>query len=61
MQEEYYTVAEIQKILRIGRTNVYDLIRQPDFPKTQLGNKYLIPKSQFENFMKHIMYKQYKY
>ena len=61
MEEYYYTIRDIQNILRIGRTNSYDLIRQPDFPKIKLGKKYLIPKSEFEKFMNRNLYKTYDF
>lgn len=56
---EYLTVEEVQDILKIGRTKVYKLIHQPDFPKTKIGRNFRIPKAEFEKFMKRNLYKEY--
>lgn len=58
--EEYYTVSDIQHILKIGRRKAYQLVNQSDFPKFRIGHDIRIPKSAFEDFMKHILYTDYE-
>lgn len=53
---EYYTVAEVQEILKLGRKNAYALVNQPDFPKLRIGRSIRIPKQEFEQFMAHLLY-----
>ena len=57
--EKYLTVQEIQEVLNLGRTKIYELVNQPDFPKVKMGRKILIPESEFNNFMKRYLYKTY--
>lgn len=54
-----YTVKELQKILKLGKNTVYELVSQPDFPTIKLGKKYLIPKKSLEEWMKRHLYKEY--
>ena len=56
---EYYTVAEVQKILKFGRKKTYELVNQPDFPKIRIGREIRIPKTEFEKFLGHLLYKEY--
>lgn len=56
--EEYLTVKEVSQILKMGINKTYDLIAQKDFPKIKIGGRYLVPKSSFENYMKHNIYKE---
>lgn len=59
--EKYLTVQEIQEVLNLGRTKIYELVNQPDFPKVKMGRKILIPESEFNNFMKRYLYKTYTF
>lgn len=56
---EYYTVADVQKILKFSRKKTYALVNQPDFPKMKIGREIRIPKEEFEKFLKHLLYKEY--
>jgi len=38
-----YTVAELQDVLKIGRSTAYDLLRQPGFPAVKIKTTYRIP------------------
>lgn len=52
--EEYpdiVTPEDIQKMLRIGRNSVYDLLKQGKIKSLRVGKKYLIPKTSVINFL----------
>lgn len=52
--EEYpdiVTPDDIQKMLRIGRNSVYDLLKQGKIKSLRVGKKYLIPKTSVINFL----------
>ncbi|MCM1172859.1 MAG: helix-turn-helix domain-containing protein [Clostridium sp.] len=59
-ETEFYTVTEMMYMLRISQRSAYKLVHKPDFPKIQIGHKYLIPKKDFDRFMQRNMYRQYK-
>lgn len=56
--EEFLTVDDVCKILKIGKNQGYKLVEQPDFPKIQIGKLYRIPKSKFEKYLTNNTYKQ---
>ena len=45
------TPDDIQKMLRIGRNSVYDLLKQGKIKSLRVGKKYLIPKTSMINFL----------
>ena len=45
------TSEDIQKMLRIGRNSVYDLLKQGKIKSLRVGKKYLIPKTSVINFL----------
>lgn len=57
----FYTVDEVSEILRLNKKNAYKLVQHNDFPKLILGRKILIPKEEFEKFIKHNLYSKYEY
>lgn len=57
---EFYTVQDIINILHLSQRTTYKLVHKPDFPKIRIGNRYLIPKKDFERWVSSNMYKQYK-
>ena len=61
MSDEYLTVKDVQKILKFSRTKTYQLVSQPDFPKTKIGREIRIPRVEFEKFMRQILYKEYRF
>ena len=44
---EFYTVPELQTMLRIGRNSVYKLVNSYGFPTVSVGNRIIIPKDRF--------------
>ena len=57
---EFYTVNEVMFMLHLSQRTVYKLVHKPDFPKIRIGNRYLIPKKDFDRFIQRNMYKHYK-
>lgn len=49
--DEFYTIKEIQELLKIGKNTAYKLVREPGFPKVRIGCDYRIPKGQFEKWL----------
>lgn len=47
------------KILGFSKTKTYAIINQNDFPKIKIGKDIRIPKTEFEKFMKKLLYKEY--
>lgn len=54
---EMYEIRDIQRILKIGRNNVYKLIKLPNFPVIRIGTKYIIPRKQFEQWVDKSIHK----
>ncbi|MDD4370973.1 MAG: helix-turn-helix domain-containing protein [Anaerostipes sp.] len=52
MKEEYLKPSEISKILGYGMTKTYALIHTNGFPKIKIGRGYLIPRSEFDKWIK---------
>ena len=52
--QEYLTVQDVQKILRIGRDLSYEIVSRPDFPKIKVGRCYRIPADKFEKWLRHM-------
>jgi len=56
LEKKVYEVEEIQQILNISRTKVYDYIRnvyqkQSPFRVLKIGKNYRIPKTSFDNWL----------
>lgn len=49
------TVEEAQKILRVGRTKIYELCRTDGFPTLRIGNRIVIPRDELFAWMKSQM------
>lgn len=47
------TVSDVSKVLRIGRNNAYDLCNSADFPSVKIGNRIIIPKLAFIEWLKN--------
>lgn len=58
--KQFYTVTEIKKILTIGTSKCYNLVKSDGFPSIKIGNKYLVPKDEFEKWVKTYTYHEYK-
>lgn len=52
------TVKEVSEALGIGINQTYTLIKHDDFPKLKIGTKYVIPKDEFEKWVKIHAYSQ---
>lgn len=51
MEPKVYTVAEVQKILHIGKDKAYRLFKQKSFPSFQFDGRYLVRVSDFDNWL----------
>lgn len=52
MERIMLTPKEVSEALGIGINQTYTLIKRTDFPKIRIGQKYLVPKSEFEGWIK---------
>ena len=59
-EEIYYTTKDLMEILHIGKNKANSLMTQKDFPSMKLGNKWLIKKENFDDFMYRWQNKEYK-
>lgn len=51
-------MTDLQNKLHIGKNTAYKLVKQPDFPKIQIGKKYLIPEDMLGKYLeKHLKHK----
>lgn len=57
-KSDFLTVQELQDMLRISKNKSYELIQRDDFPKIKIGKKYLIPKNEYQKFLKRSLYKE---
>lgn len=46
-----YTVIDIQKILNVSRPVVYALLKKGHFRVLKIGEKYIVPKASFDNWL----------
>lgn len=46
-----YTVDDIQHILKVSRTTVYELLKSKKFNSVRVGGQYRISKKSFENWL----------
>lgn len=46
-----FTVKEIQNILGIGKNSAYELVNSKNFPVRYIGNKKIIPKEPFLDWL----------
>lgn len=52
-EKRVYTVNEIQDILGIGRTTAYALVKRNVFHSIRVGQKILISRKSFEEWLNH--------
>lgn len=50
MDMEFLTVEDVQKILKIGKNQAYDLFKSADFPSFKVGKQHRIPKDEFKKW-----------
>jgi len=48
---EMLSVKEISKILGIGINQTYELVKKEGFPSFRVGQKFLVPKEKFEEWI----------
>lgn len=51
MEKKAYTVAEMAKVLGIGRDKAYDLVHREDFPAIRIGGSYIIPAANLDQWL----------
>ena len=51
MERRFYSVADLQRELGIGRRNAYELVAREDFPSMRIGKRIVIPIKQFEEWV----------
>lgn len=57
---EFYTVADIAKILRVSKNTAYRVANSDGFPSVKIGGTYRIPKKQFEIWCDKFLGKEVK-
>ena len=50
-EKEYYCVADIQRLLGIGRSSAYNLVASDGFPHITVGNRIIIPVNHFNDWV----------
>lgn len=58
---ELITVKDVKAELGIGINQAYRLVQSDGFPKIMLNHKCLIPREEFEKWLKSYVGKQYNY
>ena len=56
----FYTTKDLMNMLHIGKNKANELMAQKDFPSMKLGNKWIIKKEYFDEFMNRWKNKEYK-
>lgn len=51
------TVKDLSKRLRIGRDKAYLLIKNPSFPATRIGSRYIVTEQALSEWLKKNQYK----
>ena len=57
--QQFYTVTDIKNILTIGANKAYNLVNSDGFPSLRIGRKILVPKDEFEKWVKTYLYHEY--
>ena len=50
-QDKILNSKEIQQKLRIGRSTLYELLKEPDFPTYKIGKKYYASEEEIEKWL----------
>jgi excisionase family DNA binding protein len=48
---ELLTLAEVQAILKVGRSKVYSLANEPGFPAVRIGHRIRVPRAALERWI----------
>lgn len=54
MEQYVMTVADVQKVLHIGKDKAYRLFKQKSFPSFRFDGRYLVTEKDFERWMERI-------
>lgn len=57
----FYTVDEIGKIFKMGKTTAYRLVSSSGFPQIKLNKKILIPKKDLDKWVSQNLNKEYSF
>jgi excisionase family DNA binding protein len=52
---ELLTLAEVQAILKVGRSKVYSLANEPGFPAVRIGHRIRVPRAALERWINEKM------
>lgn len=55
---KYISVEDLQKLLKISKTQTYSLVNRLDFPKIKIGSTIRIPVDKLNEYMEHNLYKK---
>ena len=50
MEKRCYKVKELQEILGLSRTSIYELLKRKEFQWVVVGGKYIISKASFDEW-----------
>ena len=50
-ENDYLTPQELMSKLKLGRTKIYEMLQEPDFPVYKIGQQYRIPKDEFDTWL----------
>ena len=51
MEKRCYKVKELQEILGLSRTSIYELLKRKEFQWVVVGGKYIISKASFDEWL----------
>ena len=51
MEKRCYKVKELQEILGLSRTSIYELLKRKEFQWVVVGGKYIISKANFDEWL----------
>lgn len=54
--KDFFTAKDLNEILPLGRSAIYKMIKRTDFPKLQIGQKFIIPRIEFEKWIQDNLY-----
>ena len=55
---EFYSIKEVQQMLKISKNTAYELFRRDDFPALKVGGQYRISKDEFKKWCDRKAYKE---
>lgn len=49
--EPLLTPKDLEKILKVGKNKVYELLNRPDFPAIKIGSSYRVQRKSLEEYL----------